>query len=440
MNKSYYPKGLYNFCCNCYMNSLLQCLYYCIDFRNGILSMETPNPDSFVNSLKVLFKELKNSSERCVYPKIIKEKLNSNPLFKNGIGADANDLLDFFFNSIYLELKPDNSNNETVDYEARIYDKNAMLKEAREDIGTKIILDDIFLGMYEKEFKCKNGHIKYSFQTEYKIIFSLESISRFFNKDKFNIYDCFDYNFSFEEQMSEKCFSNNCKHKMSLFEKVYEIPKILIIILDRGYHKKFDKNVDFFLEIDLAKYIDKDKKNSYSNNSNKYTLIGVSTHKGHTGKSGHYISFCLCDDNNYYLFNDACSEKINNAYIIETLKQGSPYILFYRRKEKETIKKIEISSKTTNEVLIDEINKILRTFIQKHNSNQYCWESGPKTVNLTFTKESANFNFVEKSQSVGCFNIKTYNNNYSFSILMNNIDASSFIKIFKQKFNYFFHN
>ena len=56
MYSSYKPKGLVNFAGNCYMNSLLQCLYYCIEFRNKILDIDFKEDNSIVLLLKELFK------------------------------------------------------------------------------------------------------------------------------------------------------------------------------------------------------------------------------------------------------------------------------------------------------------------------------------------------------------------------------------------------
>ena len=101
-----------------------------------------------------------------------------------------------------------------------------------------------------------------------------------------------------------------------------------------GPKKKFDKKVEFYTHINLDNYID-DKKYKYPK---EYQLIGVCTHLGPSGDFGHYISFCLCDDNNYYCFNDKNVKKIelnDNINSISNLFNGSPYILFYQRLDKK---------------------------------------------------------------------------------------------------------
>ena len=442
MNDYYFkPKGLANYTCNCYMNSLLQCLYYCIDFRNKILEIDCTEDNSMVQSLKELFKELSISKKNYVYPLKIKEKLNENQLFKDGFGSDVVDLLDYIFNSITYELKQENSFTGTVNYENNIYDKNKMLREAKEDISTKTMLDDIFMGIYEKEYRGRKGHSKYSFQIEYRIVFSLEKVSKILNKNEFTLYDCFFYSYKCPEKTTEKCYCNHCNEFMSLYERIYENPKILIIILDRGYHKKYDKKVNFDLEIDISDYIDKDEKN---NNSHIYKLIGVSTHIGSTGKFGHYISSCLSDNGCYYSFNDRSVIKEKDSSFTQ---KNSSYILFYKRVDNQgnssknmknnRIKRYEINTKSKKEIIIEQIIKYLKYYPFQQNENEYLWsKEKDKTVKAIFINETIKFIFEQKSQSI--YNLNSYNNRSSFTLKLNEISSDKFLNVFKEKFNEFF--
>jgi hypothetical protein len=161
------------------------------------------------------------------------------------------------------------------------------------------------------------------------MIFPLEEVAQYYKrKDKnLTIIDFFEYNKKHNINNLEIC--PECKTKISLSEKIYKIPKILIIILDRGKNKRYKKSVEFDEEIDLTNYIDEDEN---KNNSNMFKLIGVSSHIGNSGLNGHYISYCLCDDNNYYCFNDSYVKiiKRNKANInkFNQLFEGSPYFLF----------------------------------------------------------------------------------------------------------------
>ena len=444
MNKYFKPKGLANFTGNCYMNSLLQCLYYCIEFRDKIIDVDFDEENSMVVLLKELFKEFKTSQKSVIYPSKIKQKLKENELFKNGEGSDATDLLDFIFNSIYYELKPENSFTETVNYESKIYDKNAMLEEAKEDIMTKTILDEIFLGIYEKDSKCLNGHHKYSFQIEYKIVFSLEKISELLNKNDFDLYDCFKYNYIYKEKTKYKCYNNYCYKNMNSYEKIFENPKILVIILDRGYNKEYDKKVHFDFEIDISEYMDEKEKNK---NSNTYQLIGISIHKGTTGKYGHYVAICLCDDNKYYYFNDSSFSEVNNSYMTQIIQYSSPYILFYRRVEKEKNKfkfknkRFEIHAKGHKETIIEQTSKYLKNYeFNQRSSDEYQWkgEKNRKVISKFFG-DGVEFYFEAPILKVKCCNSSTHRNKTFFTIKFNDLKYNSFIDIFNEKFSSFFH-
>jgi hypothetical protein len=293
-------------------------------------------------------------------PEKIKNVIKDVSLFEDGNAADVTDLLDFIFDKVYSEkmvieeLSPDEDEDKTISFKDEFDNKNTMYREAYDGINFDIIINRLFVGFYEREFKCANGHLKYSFLSEYKITFPLEQIDKKIKKNNnLDIYDCFNY---YERMQSddeiEECYK--CGQKCILNEKIYRTPKILILILDRGKNKRFNKKIEYYKYIDLKKYID-DKSYEYPT---KYRLLGISTHLGKTSQYGHYISFCLCDDNEYYCLNDSFVTKLqhNETY---KLYEGSPYILFYQRIEKTNkanINEIIINIKNYIKSIIQEIN------------------------------------------------------------------------------------
>ena len=366
--KNYKPKGLENFTANCYMNSLLQCFFYLKDFRQFFLENKFDKNQTMCQALKDVMIGLNaNDNKRFFTPKKIKHEINKNNIFKDGEGSDVTDLLDFIFEKIILEQEKENFSDHTIRYQSKTYNKREMFNEIFNETNFNIIINKLFAGFYEKEFECENGHRKYSFQDEYRIIFSLEEISNFYKeKDYLTLYDCFEHNRRKHEQNSnyddnkeneeenkiiekdsieeskendksfdsriceigdedenfDKC--NLCKEKYFLTEKIFQTPKILIILLDRGYMKRFDKIVKFDKIIDLGDYID-DELYEFQT---LYQLTGVCIHHGKSGNYGHYTSICLCDDNKYYNLNDTHSKLVDN---IDESNIGSPYILFYQR-------------------------------------------------------------------------------------------------------------
>jgi len=417
--KNYFPKGLENYTLNCYMNSLLQCIYYITDFREYFLKKRFEKSMTMCESIKDLMIGLnKNNNDNYYKPKKIKNEINKNQNFCNNKGGDVTDLLDYIFDRIMNELSKEESSQETVHYELKVDDKKLMYKSLYNEIDFEnIIINRLFVGFYEKEFKCEQGHIKYSFQSEYRIVFPLEEISKFYsNKEYLTLYDCFNYyqrkqistnnndnyyknldinkkikkcknessssdyesgNESISESINEsengnveRCYL--CDSNCTITEKLYRTPEILIIILDRGPNKKFDKKVEFYKKINLKNYID-DENYEYLK---EYELIGVSTHLGVSGNSGHYISFCLCDDNNYYYFNDKnvtkvewnkSSKRDKSNYNI--FYDNSPYILFYQRLSKKE-KFINSSIEKLKNYTENQIKQINNSHIQSNFSDK----------------------------------------------------------------------
>ena len=257
-----------------------------------------------------------------------------------------------------------------------------MFQKKYEEINFDIIINRYFIGLYENEFKCKNGHFNYIFKSEYKIIFPLEEISKSIKKiSNLNIYDCFEYyqrpqniknnnkelKISKREYIIEKCIKCNEGH-FFLTEKIYLPPKNLIIILDRGHNQKYKKPVKFDIILDLKKYMS-GKKYEYST---KYKLIGICSKLSLNEKTCHYIAFCLCDDNNYYYFNDEEVEKVelnkNNLINNNCFCKGTPYILFYKRFEKPIENIIDLFKKYLEDMVKD-INKKENLIKRKKNEN-----------------------------------------------------------------------
>ena len=117
-------------------------------------------------------------------------------------------------------------------------------------------------------------------------------------------------------------FCNNC-HKSSdasTKTEIYQSPKVLIIILNRGRGNIFQCDVEFDSILDISKF-------SKKNDSPKlYDLIGVISHLGESSMEGHFIAFCKHFDGNWCLFNDSIVKNVSKDDIF----RGTPYILFYQ--------------------------------------------------------------------------------------------------------------
>ena len=128
------------------------------------------------------------------------------------------------------------------------------------------------------------------------------------------------------------CEICNSKHKGSKIEKIYRPPKILILVFEWGHGKTFKGKIKFGrsnFELNLEKYID---ERNYKYNT-IYKLLSMSIHSGESSASGHYTSYCLIDNKNYYYFNDDYVKPVNDLEI-DLFDFNDPYILFYERSEK----------------------------------------------------------------------------------------------------------
>jgi hypothetical protein len=381
-----------------------------------------PSSKQMCLGLKGLMEGLKNCKFHSFNPKKIKNELNNYDLFRNGKEADATDLLDHIFYSVISEIKNEDMSCDTIRYENRLYDKKAMFDDIKKDIDLSIIINKYFLGFYEKEYKCENGHKKYSFQNEYRIIFPLENISNFYkDKQKLTLYDCFSYNYQNKIKDFERCYK--CESYFNLIEKIYQTPKVLIIILDRGPNKKIQQTIEFEEYINLKEYVDDD----YKGNKNEFKLIGVITHFGSSGGFGHYISYCLCDDNNYYCFNDSNVSLITEKgkkIDINSLYKGSAYVLFYQKMKVDERKDYLFKSNVVdynnnainlNQWMLEKINQICNKYhfnLKENNSkNKYTWENGnQKSIVAIFERQEVSFYFKDKYYEAklnNIFNVKS---------------------------------
>ena len=122
-------------------------------------------------------------------------------------------------------------------------------------------------------------------------------------------------------------FCNRCQRNTNtnICTNLVYAPNILIIILNRGKGKEFDVKLNFREDLDISNYVE------INNTGTLYKLIGVITHLGESGMSGHFIAFCKDpDDFKWYKFNDAIVTPVID-FQKEVIDFGMPYLLFYQK-------------------------------------------------------------------------------------------------------------
>ena len=107
--------------------------------------------------------------------------------------------------------------------------------------------------------------------------------------------------------------------------KIGKFPEVLLILLSRFNYDGSKNNdiVEFYETIDLTKYVEGYKKDSY------YELIGVCNHI-QTSLIGHYTCF-FKQDGNWFHSNDEIVQKVEE---FKHIVSKHAYCLFYVKKNK----------------------------------------------------------------------------------------------------------
>ena len=322
------PKGLYNLGLSCYMNSLLQCLYYIPEFREYFIKEKNnfKNNQPICKALSEVMFGLKYENKEYFEPILFKKEMgNKNSLFSGVKAGDAKDLYFNLIDGIISETAVE-IENQSINEDYDPTNKLSVFKETYNEIDNKNTINDLLLGYYDITYKCKNNpNIKlYSFSTDAFILFNLEKISKYWQNNQLKIEDCFEYNYNRRYDTSFYCSKCDKTEMNTAFDTIYKPPKILVVILDRGKGKSFKGNVTFDFDLDLKNFIDEENYQA----SSKYTLISVSTHSGTSSSSGHYTACCLTDNDKYYYFSDTYVQPVHNK---NKIFENEPYLLFYRR-------------------------------------------------------------------------------------------------------------
>jgi len=346
-------RGLVNIASTCYMNSIIQCFAH---IEELIIYFEKPKmvrlieaPENrqklfpvFIELIKLLWDPYDASP---LHPYIFKERLGQmNPLFLGPIPNDAKDLLTFLLMQLHEELNnPKNTNNNNNMNQNIIINsymqqnKKAMLNHFVQyfENNYRSIISELFYGLTYNQTQCQFcKSIIYNYQTMNFLIFPLAQVLNYkmqlvnFQNNYNNtvtLDDCFKYNQNIGPLNDYYC--NNCKKTSNaLFANFISVlPNIIIIILNRGVGLQYKVRIDFEENLNLNNYVEFFKDQAF------YELMGVVTHYGESGASGHFMARCKSPiDGFWYLYNDAIVQKLG-YFTKENFLQGNPYILFYKK-------------------------------------------------------------------------------------------------------------
>ena len=371
--------------CFCQIEELVNYFKYKPYIDEVISKYKNENKDCLTTSFKYLVENIwpsrfdyinnqynhQNTSNKYFAPYKFKEKISKmNPLFQGAKANDSKDLVNFIIMTLHEELnkakKSSNlNNNQLIDQTNKKLVFDLFTKSFQNE--NKSIISDIFYGISNTTTKCSGCNIiKYNFQLYFFLIFPLEEIRKFkidnmmnnfilMNQNMFvmnpmlyqqylfnfnlniqninsvNIYECFEYNQKLETFTKDNSmYCNTCKKQMTAFyqTKLYASPEILVIVLNRGKGIEYKVKLDFSENLNLSNFIEH-KETGYN-----YRLIGVVTHMGESGASGHFIAYCKNPiDCLWYKYNDDLISKVIN-FKQEIIDYAMPYILFFKKVDK----------------------------------------------------------------------------------------------------------
>lgn len=336
------PSGLINKGHSCYINAILQCLINCVPLTKYFLTKYvSDNCNIFSNQYQEFIKKYQKKDVYAAQ-NIVNYFCSSDSSIKYA-GSDSKDFLFEFCDKIQSELK-NSEMSIVIDASTNPEDFKSVIKERiKLDKADCSIIYECFNFWIGNGQSCCNLHCKkykkamYELRSESYFMFYLSEI---YNKkvyysgkrkgqyNKLTLNDCFHY------YLLEEVNCAYCQNNIEIKNKIYKLPNILIIVLNRGKNNLFNVSIDFNEELYLNEYYQKLKINHNISGTEyekcpKYNLLcGTILLKDYynPGK-GHTIAFVRDYHGKYNVYDDI---KINNNIDFQSIKNKDVYILFYQ--------------------------------------------------------------------------------------------------------------
>ena len=232
------------------------------------------------------------------------------------------DMLGKGINYLTKIVRSNNSKQDELDNYIIFYNKNFQ----------SVIAYNFFGIMKKKRICLKCNYKEYRFNMVNYILFNIQTLIKYYpQKNNLSLYDaldCLNKNYAILDE--KKCMAcERCKMytKHNEFEQIFDLPKNLILVFDRGENNKYNNFVDFGEKLILNNYY---VENFKYEKEIIYNLLGVIFRvKDNNNKSNvkaKYISFKKINDNTYIDFENNNQQ----AYNLNDIKQiGDVICLFY---------------------------------------------------------------------------------------------------------------
>ena len=298
MKKNATTLGLENFGSVSYMNSLLQCMAHCREISEKILTWYNYSKDnnkkskqlsySYAELLDYLYslnasKGINNNYQKKYYsPRKFKEIIGKfNSLFQGIQIGDSKDIIHFIIEKMNEELNPLGgnviNNNNTNDSDNIIIDKSNELlvfNKFRNNFNKyfhSFLSEYLYAILKTVTVCCTCNSMTFNFQAYNFLIFPLlqtknyimnNTQNRYFNAQNYvlNLYDCFKYFQKIDYFIGQnRSYCKKCESFQNSYicNSLYNVPTILIIVLDRGNNNNdFKEKVNFDTKLDLSNFIE----------------------------------------------------------------------------------------------------------------------------------------------------------------------------------------
>lgn len=292
----------------CYANSILQCLYFCKEFRRHLLDQPITDPDSLLGTLKDLFLTISSSKKKSgvVDSKKFMQRLRSLfSIFDNEEHHDSHEFLISLISHLDDELKK----NSQESWVQTLFEGKTASETKCTGCGT--------VTTREEEFRDLSLDVEPNSSL-------LHSLKQFSSTELLSGADKFD------------CDNCGCKQEAEKRTLIKQPPEVLICHLKRfKYNEITRRHVKLLYRIPFPKELR--LLNTVEGCPDRlYELFAMIVHLGPGFHYGHY--FAIVKSHRYWIrFDDAYVERVDESAIQSIFgtakEEHSPpcgYILFYR--------------------------------------------------------------------------------------------------------------